>query len=137
MKLTRHVAPALACAALLAGCSATGRPPADHDHELADALAGRVAGPPTDCIDQIDTQTVRIIAPDTVIYSSVGKRIYVNHVPDCPALRPYSTLITVQHGSQLCRLDHFRVAEPGSSIPSGYCTLGQFTPYTNVASAHR
>lgn len=47
-----------------------------------------------------------------------------------PVAGPLTTVIVEMRGSQLCRNDQFRVLTPGTSIPSGYCRLGKFTPYT-------
>ncbi len=119
----------------LAGCTASAEmqasQQAEADRDLADALKGRVPGKPQDCISQNGvTQGPQIIDGNTILYRESGKVIWRNELrANCPSLRPYNTLIVEMHGSQLCRNDHFRVLEPGSSIPSGVCLLGSFTPY--------
>lgn len=126
---------ALLAALALGGCAASAEmqasEQADAERDLAAALKGRVAGKPQDCISQSGmTQGPQIIDGNTILYRESGKVIWRNELrANCPALRPYNTLIVEMHGSQLCRNDHFRVLEPGSSIPSGTCLFGQFTPY--------
>lgn len=96
----------------------------------SDPLAGRVAGPPSNCIDLQRVQGPDIVDSHTILYRQSGKRIWrATPVGNCPALRPISTLIVDVYNDQLCRNDRFRVIEPGSIIPSAYCRFGRFVPY--------
>lgn len=99
----------------------------------SDPLAGRVAGPPSECIDINRIQGPDIVDANTIIYRQSGKRLWVTHpVGPCPSLRPLNTLIVDVYNSQLCRNDRFRVLEPGANIPSGYCRFDRFIPYDKV-----
>lgn len=119
---------------LLAGCAQNAEYQAQRDaegrRELASALGDRVPGKPQDCINPGITDGPQIIDSRTLIYRQ-GSRLYRNDLAsECPSLAPLTTVIVEMRGSQLCRNDQFRVLTPGTSIPSGYCRLGQFTPYT-------
>lgn len=122
-------APALAAAALMLAGAASGDSRSALDH----ALAGRVAGTPVRCIDNPSNQGPEVIDSRTIIYRDVG-RLWVNTLPEqCPSLDDDAILILDVFGGQLCENDRFRTLERGSNIPSGYCRLGTFTPYTRVA----
>ena len=54
--------------ALVAG-SAQAKP-ADHEAELARAIAGRVAGPPVDCIDMHRVRSSHIIPGVAIVYDA-------------------------------------------------------------------
>ena len=95
-----------------------------------DPFAGRVAGEPVQCIDPSFAGGPEITDQGTIIYRSVGKRIYVTTpIGPCPSLRPYTTLIVERFGSQQCRNDRFRVIDPPSRIPSAFCRFGSFVPW--------
>jgi hypothetical protein len=116
---------ALACAVVLIG--------ATHDSDqaaLAKQLAGRVPGQPVNCIDLHNTEGPTVINKRTLLYRSFGT-IYRNELPsECRSMTDYSTIIVDVYGGQLCEHDHFRTREPGDVVPSAFCFLGKFTPYT-------
>ncbi|MGR6328545.1 hypothetical protein ACU5AX_05740 [Sphingomonas sp. XXL09] len=118
-RIPRHVAPL----ALLLPLALTAA--------AKDPLAGRVAGPPSECISLSSTHGPEVIDTHTILYTEgAGRRIWkTGPVGDCPSLRPLNTLIIDVYGGQLCRNDRFRVLEPGVSIPSAYCRFTAFTPY--------
>lgn len=95
-----------------------------------DPLAGRVAGPPVDCIPLGQGVSPQIVDQQTILYRQSGRRIWrTGPIGACPALRPDVTLIVEPFSGELCRNDRFRVLEPGAFIASGSCRLGAFTPY--------
>ena len=95
----------------------------------ADALAGRIAGPPQSCVSALPTTSLRAIDPATLVYG-FGATIYVNRLAyRCPGLTRTSTMIFELHGSQYCSGDHFRTVETGSTIPGPACFLGEWVPY--------
>lgn len=115
--------------AVLCGSAAPAAQKKPKPDPLTEALAGRVAGKPTDCIDPQFTDGPQIIDNRTLIYRQ-GRRVWRNDLPAaCPSLQPQVTLIVKRWGSQLCSNDTFRVLETGSSIPSPICRFGNFTPY--------
>lgn len=103
---------------------------ADNTKALDAALEGRVAaGPAQQCIDSGFTDGPQIIDKRHIAYRSAG-RLYLNTLPEeCRPLREDSILIVEVHGGQLCRNDLFRTLERGTTIPSGYCRLGDFVLY--------
>lgn len=116
--------PALACAV---GTGALAR-------DARSELDGRVAGPPASCIE-LDRVTGPIIEnASTVLYRQSGARIW-RMVPQnaCPALRQGAhLLITNGIDRRLCVGDRFDVLPPGSSIASGHCRFGSFTPFNKA-----
>jgi len=131
MKATKWV---LAGAVALMGCTASAEMRASdeaHDaRELAKELEGRTAGKPVDCISASSVQGPTMIGKNIVLYRQGGQTVWRNDlVAACPAMGFGNTMVIELHGGQICRNDMFRVIEPGSSIPSGYCRLGKFTPY--------
>ena len=108
----------------------TAAPATPHDDDLAKALAGRVPGKPADCINTQGMSGPQIIDDRTILYRESGRRVWRNDLPDaCTSLRPMTTMVLRSYGGQTCRNDTFRTLDSGSSIPSGICRLGSFTPY--------
>lgn len=115
----------LAAALLPLALTAAGKQPKD-------PLAGRVAGPPVDCIDPTFLSSGPTITDQKTILYGSGRTVYrATVIGSCrPSLEPVSTLIVDQFGSQLCRNDRFRVLRQGETIPSPFCRFGPFVPYT-------
>lgn len=96
----------------------------------SDPLAGRVAGPPRDCLDIARAMGPDIVDARTILYRQNGRRTWrAEVVGACPSLRPLARLIVEPTGAQLCRNDRFRVLGQNDIIPTGYCRFGRFTPY--------
>jgi hypothetical protein len=118
----------------LAGCTANSEMQASRQAEagrdLADALKGRVAGKPQDCISSSGSVNgPQIIDARTILYRD-GKRVWRNELASaCPSLDPDDILVIELHGSQICKNDMFRPVDRGSQIPGPFCRFGQFTPY--------
>ncbi len=75
-------------------------------------------------------QGPQIIDNHTILYRETGRTVWRNDLDgECPGLKPMTTLVIEMHGSQICRLDHFRTLEAGSTIPGPTCVMGKFTPY--------
>lgn len=126
-------------AAILTGCSTAPveqtRSPAAAK-ELADALAGRVAGPPQRCISNFPNIQVQIIDDWTILYDG-GSTIYVqNPRGGCPGIAGGSrTLVTRQVGtSQMCDGDINQAVDLRTGIGGAACVFGPFTPYTKSRS---
>lgn len=110
----------------LAACTAQ---PAPIGAARTNALAGRVAGPPQNCVSTQPTRNLQIVDDSTLIYGS-GSTVYLNHLrASCPGLNPTTTLIFDLHASQYCSGDHFRTIETGASVPGPVCLLGDWVPY--------
>lgn len=118
----------LLSAALMAGC-APGEVRTGGQGQLAQELAGRVAGQPRNCIHGSSARPLQIIDDGTLLVRE-GRRLWINRLAgSCSGLRPLSTLIVELHGAQHCRGDRVRALEPGSIIPGPPCLLAEFVPY--------
>jgi len=110
----------------LLGCS---RPVVPPGADLAQALAGRIAGRQQTCVPTQSTNNLRVIDAATIGYGS-GSTIYINQLGGpCPGARELSTIIVEVHGSEYCRGDRFRTVEVAGSIPGPSCVLGDWVPY--------
>lgn len=125
---------AAAVAALLGACSTapeqqTRSPQASK--ELADALAGRVAGPPQRCITTYRTTKVQPIDDFTILYDQ-GSTIYVqNPRGGCPGVGSGNDiLVTRQTTNQLCDGEIAQTVDLTSRVERGGCVFGPFVPYT-------
>jgi hypothetical protein len=111
---------------VLVGCS---RPVVPRGADLAQTLAGRVAGQPQSCVSTQSASNLRVIDAATLGYGS-GSTIYVNRLGGaCPGLRELSTIIVEVHGGRYCRGDRFRAVELTGGIPGPVCILGDWVPY--------
>ena len=119
----------LLTAALIAA-PALAAPRDDPDTQLRKALAGRVAGKPTDCISLTSTNSSQIIEGKAIIYRS-GSRLYVNEPRSgAESLDDDDILVTRVTGSQLCSIDTVDLVDRASRIQHGFVILGKFVPYT-------
>lgn len=102
------------------------------ERELADALEGRVAGPPQRCISNFRNTQVQVIDDWTILYDE-GSTIYVqNPRGGCSGIGNRSrTLIARQVGtSQMCDGDINGTADLRTGIGGPTCVFGPFVPYT-------
>ena len=123
-------------AALIAGsCSTT---PAQEartpkaEHRLAEAIEGRVAGPPVDCIPTYGNATQMDIIDDNTLVFHDGNTVYVQNPPGgCRGLGIGGyTLVTRQFGtSQTCRGDINNLVDIRNGMIGGSCVFGPFVPY--------
>ena len=113
----------------LAGCAAPAPDRVSDEAALETELAGRTAGPPTDCVDG-DTQERLIVAAPGVLAVRRGGTIWISRLdPACRYIAPLDTLIIEAHESRYCRGDRVRGLEQGASIPGPSCGIEAFTPY--------
>ncbi len=95
-----------------------------------DPLAGRIAGPPRDCISLSQNASPTIVDERTILYREGGRRVWrTGPVGTCPSLRPDTILIVDVFGTQICRNDRFRTLLPSTTFPSAHCRFPEFTPY--------
>ncbi len=96
--------------------------------------AERVAGAPVECIHLDSGQGLVIADQHSIVYRDGARTWRTAPQGHCVPLRPFDTLLVEIYSGQVCRGDRFQVIEGGSSIPSGVCRFGAFTPYTRAAS---
>lgn len=98
--------------------------------ELARAIEGRVAGDPVSCVPADRGSDLRAIGDNTLLYRYSRDVVYVNNLQGaCHGLAQGDTLVLNRTTSQYCRGDIARVVNLPSGMPSGSCSLGDFTPY--------
>lgn len=128
----------LSAAAMLAACSTAPVEPtrsARAQKELADALAGRVAGKPVSCLPNYRANDMQIIDDWTILFRD-GRTIYVqNPRGGCPGIgNRRNVLVTRLWGTnQLCSGDISHLVDPASGIGGGACVFSEFVPYTRTA----
>lgn len=94
-----------------------------------DPLAGRVAGPPQDCVSLERVQGPDIVDARTIRYRESGRRIWrTGPVGTCTHMRSGDTLVVRVQGNQLCRGDRFSVLRNGIGR-GGICRFDRFVPY--------
>jgi hypothetical protein len=102
--------------------------------QLAALLAGKVAGPPVDCLPQYQSNMSSTITPQAIAFTANPSRVYVNNIAGtgCGGLSdPTYTLVTTSHGtSGLCRGDAVKIIDRQAGTMMGSCLLGSFVPYT-------
>jgi hypothetical protein len=126
----------MASAALIAGsCSTTpgqeARTP-KAEQRLAEAIEGRVAGPPVDCMPNYRSATQMQIIDDNTLVFHDGNTVYVQNPPGgCRGLGIGGyTLVTREFGSsQMCRGDINNLVDIRNGMIGGSCVFGPFIPY--------
>jgi hypothetical protein len=131
----------LLCAVILAaGCASAGRPGASTQAQsqaakdkgkLAEALSGRIAGPPQDCVNERDLGGHQSFGEGVILFSgNTSSVVYVNRPPaGCLGLNFRPALKIQTTTTQLCRGDIVTLFDPATGQGYGGCALGEFTPY--------
>ncbi|KKC24671.1 hypothetical protein [Sphingomonas sp. SRS2] len=121
----------LLAAMALAPTAASAAPSTDQRGEarLAQALKGRVAGKPVDCINLRGINSTEIIDGTAILYRS-GSRLYVNRPEGGSPLRRDDVLVTKLSDSRLCSIDTVRLLDSSTRFQRGFVSLGKFIPYT-------
>lgn len=101
------------------------------EEKLADALKGRVAGEPVDCIIMHEIRSSRIFEKTAILYEMNDGTFYLNRPKmGASSLRRDNILVTNTHGSQLCSIDIVKLYDSASQIPTGFVGLEKFIPYS-------
>ena len=99
---------------------------------LAQALAGKVAGPPISCLPSFRTNQIEVIDRDTILYRD-GRTSYVQHTNgSCyPSGSNSGTFLVMRKfgTSALCRGDIAHVHDTASRMFAGSCSFNAFIPY--------
>ncbi|WP_176597061.1 MULTISPECIES: hypothetical protein [Sphingobium] len=118
---------------LLAGCSGSYEPPKlteKQTGELERALAGKVPGEKTSCVNRVSQANLTAISNSVLLYRVSGRLVYRNDlIGSCSGLSRGDTLIIKTWGSQYCRGDMATSADLTTGMVTGNCALGDFTPY--------
>lgn len=115
---------------LLAAGTAQAKPQLAPETQLGEALKGRVAEKPVDCINLRDIRSSRIFSRTAILYETTGGVYYVNR----PTSGAYSlardqVLVTDTRSPQLCSIDIVHLYDNGIHMRAGSVGLGKFEPY--------
>ncbi|HEY0626763.1 MAG TPA: hypothetical protein VGD10_08510 [Allosphingosinicella sp.] len=98
--------------------------------ELNEALRGRVAGTPVNCVQTRDLLGNRSVGEGVILFEGRGGVVYVNRpAAGCPKIDSGRALVTRTTSTQLCRGDIATVVDPVAGFTYGGCGLGDFVPY--------
>ncbi|KXU32850.1 MULTISPECIES: hypothetical protein [unclassified Sphingobium] len=118
---------------LLAGCSDSYEPPRlteKQTSELERALAGKVPGERTSCVNRESQSNLTAISNSVLLYRVSRRLVYRNDlIGSCSGLSRGDTLIIRTWGSQYCRGDQLTSADLMTGMVTGNCALGDFIPY--------
>jgi hypothetical protein len=106
-------------------------PPVEDEAKLAAALAGRIAGPAQDCVNERDLGGNESYGARVILFRGpTDDVVYVNRPSArCPGLDSGWALRVRTPAARLCRGDIATVFDPVSGTDWGGCSLGEFTPY--------
>ncbi|WP_420137680.1 hypothetical protein [Sphingomonas sp.] len=135
MKRYFTILPALALIGAAVPAQAVSRIAQTGEAKLAEALKGRVAGTPVDCINLRNAESSQVYDGTAIVYQD-GGTLYVNRpTSGADSLRRDDILVTKLWGSdRLCRIDTIRLLDQGTRFEHGWVGLGQFVPYTKPKS---
>lgn len=132
--------PLLLLGATLASCTTAPADPqrsAKNQARYEQLLAGKVAGPPMNCLpNYLNSSDMTVIDDNTIVFSRGGTSgpVYVAHMRGpCTGLGGPgpNALVTRQVGaSGLCSGDIATVQDTMAHITVGSCSFGEFVPYT-------
>lgn len=112
---------------LAAAPVAAGTP--EGEAKLAEALEGRIAGEPVDCINLRTVRSSEVIKDTAIIYKS-GATLYVNRpAAGAESLDKWDVLVTRTLSSRLCDVDVVYLRDRGTNMQTGFVLLGDFVPY--------
>lgn len=127
----RGTIPVLVASALLLSAGALqAKAPRDPEAQLVKITAARQAGNPTDCIEQNQIASSRIISRTAIVYHMHNGTIYVNRpTSGASSLQRDDVLVTDTHSSRLCSVDIVKLYDNSSHMTNGSVGLGKFVPY--------
>ncbi len=121
----------------LASCTTAPTPSANDiyaQQRLAALLAGKVAGPPVDCIPGYQANMSATLTPQAIAFQANPSRVYVTNTAGtgCDGLSDQTyTLVTTSRGpGGLCRGDIVKIIDRQVGTMMGSCSLGSFVTYT-------
>ena len=124
-------------AAALGACTTAPQPEtrsAKAEAHLQKVLAGKVAGPPVNCLPSHRSNDMVVIDDNTILFRDGSRRVYRNDLMGggCSQIGSgYYALVTrTSGGFGLCRGDIAEVRDVSNGISGGSCVIGDFVPYT-------
>jgi hypothetical protein len=132
MAKLRNLLPVLLGAAAMTAVPAQAGDRRSPEQQLEQALRGRVAGEPVDCINLRSVRNSRVINRTAILFDA-GGTIYVNRPRSgAQSLTDWDTQVVRPFGQRLCTIDTITMVDPGSGFFRGTVFLGEFVPYHRV-----
>ena len=124
---------ALALLVLAVAASAT----AKDAGPLEQALAGRVAGAPSECAPIFANIPLEPVDASTLLYRPTARRTWVAKLPaPCPGLtRDAIVIVEPMSGASYCQGDRIRALDRVTRATRTTCRLGMFTPWDRRPAA--
>ena len=124
---------ALGAAALLAsGSTAHQGHSAQAEQKLTNALAGRTAGPPVDCINE--RSKMQVIDDTTILFRDRGIVYVQQPYGGCHGLSNSMSLVREAFGTtRICHGDINQIVDVRTGFGTGACTYNQFVPYRKAS----
>lgn len=101
---------------------------------LQEALAGKTAGAPKDCLPLTSARNPEIIDGGHILYKQ-GRTTWLN-TPEmrCPLVGGSGYVLVLEPfgGSRICDGDIAKVLDTSTGAIVGACSLGKFVPYTET-----
>jgi len=123
----------LLAVAALASCTtapeqATRTP--EGQREFARLTAGKVMGPPQQCVHSFETRDMVPIDDSTLAYRN-GSRVYIAQMKGICTGLGRNSIMVVRHvgNSDTCNGDIAEMVDSGSRMMTGSCAFGEFIPY--------
>ena len=122
-----------ACTPTPAETAAAADASARNESRIASVLHDRIAGRPTDCVQQTQLRGSDNYGK-TILYRGIGDQIiYRNDTSGgCRSFREGYALVSRTPTDQLCRGDILNSVDPHNGMSGGSCSLGEFVPYTRA-----
>lgn len=119
---------------LLTGCATAVATAPDftpkQEAALAQALKGKVAGEPINCIDVDRARNSTAISDRILLYRESGRLVYrVETRGRCPGLERDDIIVSDIFGGRQCTGDLIRTVDRVSGFTSGSCIIDTITPY--------
>ncbi len=122
----------------LASCTAEAQAPTldrspSGQRAYENILAGKVPGPPINCLPSYNTNDTSIIDGHTLGFRIGTETTYIVHLgPGCELLGsgPYALLTRQIGSSEMCRGDIQQVLDTMNHMTVGSCTISEIIPYT-------
>ena len=99
---------------------------------FARLTAGKVPGPPVNCVPNYNTNDQGVIDGRTLSFRVGTGTVYIVHLtPGCEAIGggPYALLSRQYGGMGLCRGDIQQVVDTMAHVGAGSCIVGEIVPY--------
>lgn len=121
---------AAGCTAYAGGYDSAAADPAAAQAKVDEAVAGRVAGTPVQCVPNRDVESKTSLTSDLMLFRVRGDVVYLNQTRGPCNLKPWAAWKRQTISPNLCSGEIIDVFDPRSGVPLGSCSLGEFTPYT-------